>query len=111
MDPFAIQQLVSDLTDLELAVLLALIRQEHCVIETNSSNVENVAGELALVKEIPYVCLFRETDSVQICQKRFGLGFAIINCSAKLSVNEFVAEILVSGKNKRSAIVVSKSRY
>ena len=49
MDSFAIQELVSQLTDLELAILLALICQEHCVVETPLINVDNVAGELALV--------------------------------------------------------------
>jgi hypothetical protein len=49
MDSFAIQDLVSELTDLELAILLALICQEHCVVETPLANVDNVAGELALV--------------------------------------------------------------
>jgi hypothetical protein len=53
MDSFAIQDLISELTDLELAILLALICQEHCVIETPIVNVDNVAGELALVFYLP----------------------------------------------------------
>lgn len=53
MDSFAIQDLVSESTDLELAILLALICQEHCVVETPILNVDNVAGELALVPSIP----------------------------------------------------------
>jgi hypothetical protein len=53
MDSYAIQDLVSELTDLELAILLALICQEHCVIETPIVNIDNVAGELALVLFLP----------------------------------------------------------
>lgn len=49
MDSSAIQNLVSELTDLELAVLLALVCQEHCVIETPLVNLDNVSNELALV--------------------------------------------------------------
>lgn len=53
MDSFAIQDLISELTDLELAILLALICQEHCLIETPIVNVDNVSGELALVFYLP----------------------------------------------------------
>jgi hypothetical protein len=49
MDPFAVQNLVSGLSDLELAVLLSLVCEEHCVVETPIVNVDNVSGELALV--------------------------------------------------------------
>ncbi|EEA28581.1 hypothetical protein TMatcc_003076 [Talaromyces marneffei ATCC 18224] len=83
MDSFAIQDLVSELTDLELAILLALICQEHCVIETPIVNVDNVAGELAL-----------------ICQNRFGLSYAILDCSPATSIDEFSNSILVSDANR-----------
>ncbi|KAF3400248.1 hypothetical protein DPV78_005495 [Talaromyces pinophilus] len=83
MDSFAIQDLISELTDLELAILLALICQEHCVIETPRLNVDNVAGELAL-----------------ICQNKFGLSYAVLDCSSATSTDEFSNSILVSDARK-----------
>jgi hypothetical protein len=46
--------LIPDLTDLELAILLCLTAQEHCLIETKKDYVEDVAKELALVLTIPF---------------------------------------------------------
>jgi hypothetical protein len=46
--------LIPDLTDLELAILLCLTAQEHCLIETRQDYVEDVAKELALVLTIPF---------------------------------------------------------
>ncbi|EED22899.1 conserved hypothetical protein [Talaromyces stipitatus ATCC 10500] len=87
MDAFVIQDLVSELTDLELAILLALICQGHCVIETPVVNVDDVAGELAL-----------------ICQNRFGLSYAVLDCSSRTSIDNFSNSILVSdAKRGRSS--------
>lgn len=40
---------VEGLTDLELAVLLSLIAQHHCMIETSDYLLHDLASELALV--------------------------------------------------------------
>lgn len=44
---------VSDLTDLELAVLLCLVAREHSLIETEGDAVDDLEKELRLV---PYAC-------------------------------------------------------
>lgn len=49
MDPVDTESLVSDLSDLELAVLLSLIAHQHCLIETTEGCIEDVATELTLV--------------------------------------------------------------
>lgn len=97
MDSFAIQDLVSELTDLELAILLALICQEHCVIETPIANVDNVAGELALVlSHIAAHEHFQDADSIQICQDKFALSYAVLDCSLATDTDQFSESILVS---------------
>jgi hypothetical protein len=40
---------VDDLTDLELAILLSLVAQHHCLIETPDEILDDVTSELALV--------------------------------------------------------------
>ena len=40
---------VDDLTDLELAVLLSLIAQQHCMVVTTDELLDDLASELALV--------------------------------------------------------------
>jgi hypothetical protein len=49
MEAFDGETLVSGLMELELAILLCLTAQEHCVIETTSECVDDVCSELALV--------------------------------------------------------------
>lgn len=49
MDTLEIEHLISELTDLDLAVLLSLVAQEHCLIETTEDCIDDVSKELALV--------------------------------------------------------------
>lgn len=49
MDDSALLERIEDLTDLELAVLLSLIAQQHCIIETRDDLLDDLAAELALV--------------------------------------------------------------
>ncbi|KAK5047102.1 hypothetical protein LTR84_007045 [Exophiala bonariae] len=73
MDDQALLERIEDLTDLELAVLLSLIAQQHCIIETREDALDDLAAELALIVsqvfKLNYVVLEREDlDSVA----RFG---------------------------------------
>lgn len=52
MDEQVLLDRIQDLTDLELAVLLSLIAQQHCIIETGSDTLDDLAAELALVRSI-----------------------------------------------------------
>lgn len=49
MDIQAFLDHVGELTDLELAVILSLVAQHHCLIETRDEFQDDVASELALV--------------------------------------------------------------
>jgi hypothetical protein len=46
-DPLAVK--VQDLSDLELAVLICIVAEQHCIIETSDNLVNDVAKELGLV--------------------------------------------------------------
>lgn len=49
-----ISELARELSDLELALLLCLGGQEHCLIEATGGNINDVAAELALVSSTRY---------------------------------------------------------
>jgi hypothetical protein len=76
-----IQSKLQDLGDLELAILVCLIAQEHCMISTDGSKT-SLRDEL-----------------VQICRSVFGLRPAVISCSAKISIEEFSEGILIDDED------------
>lgn len=43
---------IQDLGDLELAILLSLVAEQHCIITTKSTLVESLARELQLVRVV-----------------------------------------------------------
>jgi hypothetical protein len=49
MDSKALLNRIQDLTDLELAVLLSLIAEHHCLIRAEYHLLDDLASELALV--------------------------------------------------------------
>ena len=44
------------LSDLEVAILVCLVAREHCLIETTSSSIDDLAKELALVPNPAKAC-------------------------------------------------------
>jgi hypothetical protein len=81
-----ISSLVSDLSDLEVALLLSLAGHEHCLIETTNGCIHDVAKELAL-----------------ICSSVFGRTCKILECSSTTSLEDFYSEVLVSDVSKANA--------
>ena len=65
------------LGDLELAVLVSLVAQEHCIFSTEYSR-SNLCDEVDI-----------------ICRAIFGLDTAIIKCSASTTVDEFTEGVLL----------------
>lgn len=49
MDEQSLQDIVRQLSDLELALFLCLAAREHCLIETTGDAISDLAKELALV--------------------------------------------------------------
>lgn len=68
---------VHELTDLELAVLLSLVAQEHCLITADDTLVDDLASELAL-----------------IVSERFGLSYVVLEAEDQASVDQFGKAIL-----------------
>ncbi|KAH8812060.1 hypothetical protein F5884DRAFT_784265 [Xylogone sp. PMI_703] len=68
---------IHDLSDLELATLICLVAQEHCVITTDTDAIDDVAQELQL-----------------IAAKVFGLTHAVVNFTEHTSLDEFAHAIL-----------------
>ncbi|EGD96648.1 hypothetical protein TESG_04082 [Trichophyton tonsurans CBS 112818] len=70
---------IEDLTDLEFAILLCLVAKESCLIDTPSSTLDDLVKELILIS-----------------REIFGLSYAVIECTADTSLEEFNATILES---------------
>ncbi|EFE30016.1 uncharacterized protein ARB_03357 [Trichophyton benhamiae CBS 112371] len=68
---------IEDLTDLEFAVLLCLIAKESCMIDTPSNTLDDLVKELTLIS-----------------REIFGLSYAVIDCTADTSLEEFNTTIL-----------------
>ncbi|KAI9703168.1 MAG: hypothetical protein M1836_007733 [Candelina mexicana] len=69
---------VHSLSDLEIATLLCLMANQHCIIETEDEGLDQLAQELSLLASI-----------------NFGLSTAVVDCSIRQSLDEFRREILV----------------
>lgn len=41
---------IQELTDVELALLLCLLADQHCIIETNEGNLDSLEEEIVLVR-------------------------------------------------------------
>ena len=80
-----IQNKIQVLGDLELAVLVCLVAREHCIFSTSNTSRQNLRDELRL-----------------ICMHTFGLQPAIIECSPKMTVDQFSEAILVESLNTDS---------
>ncbi|KAH5423342.1 hypothetical protein HBI23_198890 [Parastagonospora nodorum] len=75
-DPIAIK--VQALSDLELAVLICLVADQHCIIDTEQHLINNVEEELRL-----------------IARDVFGLTCAVLSCSELTTLDDFGNGILV----------------
>lgn len=49
MDKMRLQEFVRGLSDLEVALFLSVVAQEHCLVETTGDLIDDLAKELALV--------------------------------------------------------------
>lgn len=60
MEDLGLEDIVRQLSDLEVALFLCLVAREHCLIETTSDGIHDLAKELALVCKH-----FLRLDSIQ----------------------------------------------
>ncbi|KAB8300163.1 hypothetical protein EYC80_000390 [Monilinia laxa] len=68
---------IHELSDLELAALICLIAEEHCIIDTDPDALDDLIQELQLV-----------------ASKVFGLTYAVINCNSQTTLDDFAQAIL-----------------
>ncbi|KAL9116944.1 MAG: hypothetical protein Q9187_006523 [Circinaria calcarea] len=78
MEPQMIAAKVQELTDVELATLLCLVANQHCIIETEGDALDALQEELQLV-----------TANV------FGLSAVVVNCSSTTTFEDFSSGVLI----------------
>jgi hypothetical protein len=59
---------VHDLSDLELATLICLVAQEHCIIDTDEESIDELVQELELVCP-PSSFFIQLAMYIRMCQK------------------------------------------
>jgi hypothetical protein len=94
---------VHELSDLELAALVCLVANEHCIIDTDPDALDDLVQELELVG-FPQALQLVQTKCFQVASKVFGLSHAVIDCSEHTSLDDFAQGILsVQGSPARSS--------
>ncbi|KAL6237239.1 hypothetical protein BDW75DRAFT_204587 [Aspergillus navahoensis] len=83
-----ISALAHELSDLELALLLCLGGQEHCLIEATEGNIDDVAAELAL-----------------ICSHTYCLTYTIVEFSDTSLLEDFRNQVCTHSRNEPESIV------
>ncbi|KAF2008419.1 hypothetical protein BU24DRAFT_415961 [Aaosphaeria arxii CBS 175.79] len=73
---------VQGLSDIELAVLLCLVAEQHCIIETDRSVLDDVEKEIQLISS-----------------DVFGLTCAVLDCSDATTLDDFGSGILVKDEH------------
>ncbi|MCJ1284083.1 hypothetical protein MMC26_003414 [Xylographa opegraphella] len=79
MEDEGILSKVQDLTDVELALLLCLVANQHCIVETIDEAVDRLEDEIQL-----------------IASNVFGLSVAVVQCSRDTTLEDFSSDILIS---------------
>ncbi|OGE57794.1 hypothetical protein PENARI_c001G09328 [Penicillium arizonense] len=77
MDDLGLDEIARQLSDLEVALLLCLVAREHCLIETTSLCIHDLAKELAL-----------------IATTTFNYSYCIIDCSSATSIDDVANDVL-----------------
>ncbi|MCJ1256161.1 hypothetical protein MMC24_003981 [Lignoscripta atroalba] len=81
MDHPNLIQKAQELTDIELATLLSLTANQHCIIQTEEDALDALQEELQL-----------------IASNVFGLSAAVVQCSESTTLDDFSSGVLVRGK-------------
>ena len=88
-----------ELTDIELAILLCLVADEHCIIQSEGEGLHKLSDEVQLVCHTLSSILLSSKQDTQIATNIFGLSCAIVDCGSTMTVDEFSAGILVNGNS------------
>ncbi|KAI9763293.1 MAG: hypothetical protein M1840_000775 [Geoglossum simile] len=82
MEAQSLLEKVHSLSDLELAALLCLVANQHCIIKTEEETTEALVQELQLA-----------------ASKIFGLSHAVLTCSQSTTLDDFGDAILIEEPN------------
>ncbi|KAK5241148.1 hypothetical protein LTR16_009710, partial [Cryomyces antarcticus] len=86
---------VQQLSDLELATLLCLVAEQHCIIQAEEDSLDDLEQELALVRSDCTEDTRLSTDAApQVASDVFGLSSAVLHCSERTGLDDFSAAIL-----------------
>ncbi|OQE44110.1 hypothetical protein PENCOP_c002G07270 [Penicillium coprophilum] len=77
MDYKDLADIARELSDLEVAILLCLVAREHCLIETTSHCINDLAKELALIGSTT-----------------FNYSYCILDCSIETSIDDIFYNVL-----------------
>ncbi|OQE94187.1 hypothetical protein PENNAL_c0004G03471 [Penicillium nalgiovense] len=77
MDYTDLADIARQLSDLEVALLLCLVAREHCLIETTSHCINDLAKELALIGSTT-----------------FNYSYCILDCSSETSIDDIFNDVL-----------------
>ncbi|KAK4863041.1 hypothetical protein LT330_010623 [Penicillium expansum] len=77
MDYTDLADIARQLSDLEVAILLCLVAREHCLIETTSHCINDLAKELALIGSTT-----------------FNYTYCILDCSSATSIEDILNDVL-----------------
>lgn len=89
---------VQSLSDIELAVLLSLITEQHCIIEAEPDSLDALTHEISLVSifVLKFIRALGIDDPLQIASNVFGLTCAVLNCSETTTLDDFGTGILAA---------------
>ena len=87
---------VQELTDVELAILLCLVANQHCIIETEGDALDALQEELQLVGQLPtfYICNGLR-HVYQVTANAFGLSAVVVKCSSSTTFEDFSSGVLI----------------
>ena len=76
-----VREALQDLNDLELAIVVSLVAEEHCIVSSDLGDADDLRIELGA-----------------ICTHTFGLQSAIIRCNAQTTVDDLNEAILIANE-------------
>ncbi|PQE23719.1 ATPase associated with various cellular activities AAA_3 protein [Rutstroemia sp. NJR-2017a WRK4] len=85
---------IHELSDLELAALICLIAEEHCIIDTVSEALDDLVQELELVGPCLLIHMMAGANDIKVASKVFGLTYAVIDCNVDTTLDDFAHAIL-----------------
>ncbi|KAL8768886.1 MAG: hypothetical protein Q9209_004940 [Squamulea sp. 1 TL-2023] len=94
MPPDLVQR-VEELGDLELALLLSFVANEHCLIQTEIEGLDSLQQELQLVRTVIHLHSIFSLSSHQIVSNIYRRSCVVIECSEKTDLDDFIDGLML----------------